>query len=294
MKKNYTFFQKGFLKIFFAAALLATTANVQAQFIYGLSNGSIVRFKVSAPSVILNSNPITGIAAGQSVVGIDYRPATGQLYGIGYNSSSSQAQLYVINPTSGVAVSVSATPVTLSLGTGQIGFDFNPTVDRIRIVGSNNANYRLNPVTGAIAATDLNIAYAAADPNFGTDAAVGTVAYTNSYIGATSTTLFDIDDSLGILTSQNPPNNGTLNTIGSLGLSINLADLSTDMDIYFNPDTYTNVAYFVANTSGSSIDKLYTINLTTGLASLVGNTGIALQDIACYIPRPESNSIKGQ
>ena len=43
-------------------------------------------------------------------------------------------------------------------------------------------------------------------------------AYTNSTPGATATQLFGIDSDLDILVLQNPPNSGTLSTIGSLGV----------------------------------------------------------------------------
>ena len=67
----------------------------------------------------------------------------------------------------GAATAVNATPIALALGTGKIGFDFNPTVDRIRVTSSNRANFRLNPVDGSIAATDTQLAYATTDANAG-------------------------------------------------------------------------------------------------------------------------------
>ena len=102
----------------------------------------------------------------------------------------------------------------LTLGSNSaISFDFNPTVDRIRVVGANKKNYRLHPVTGAIAATDMDLAYAVGDVNAAASAAIGACAYTNSYIGSTVTTLYNYDMSLNILTTQIPPNKGTLNTV---------------------------------------------------------------------------------
>ncbi|MBK6398118.1 MAG: DUF4394 domain-containing protein [Bacteroidetes bacterium] len=59
-----------------------------------------------------------------------------------------------------------------------------------------------------IAAIDQSLAYAASDINNGTDPNAGTAAYLNSYIGTGTTLLYTIDDSLGILATQNPPNAG--------------------------------------------------------------------------------------
>lgn len=237
---------------------------------------------------------ITGLATGQTVAGADYRPNTGQLYIMGYAAASNTAQLYVLNPSTGVATAVGST-ATLMLGTGSIGFDFNPTVDRIRVVGANGKNYRLHPLTGAIAAIDADLNFAPGDINSGQIPAIGAVAYTNSYIGSEATTLYNYDQVRNILTSQVPPNNGTLNTIGSSGIMLNMVNSSADMDIYFNPSTGTNTAYLAANVLASTNDNLYTINTTTGMATLVGTigTGIAVKNIAVVTDRSMPATVTG-
>ncbi|RYY09071.1 MAG: DUF4394 domain-containing protein, partial [Cytophagaceae bacterium] len=110
-----------------------------------------------------NFSPISGITAGQILVGIDFRPNTGKLYGLGYDTLTTNTQLYILTPVvTGTSIMTSAaavntTPVPLPLGTGsvgasskRIGFDFNPAADRIRVVSSNGADYRLNPTTGGV------------------------------------------------------------------------------------------------------------------------------------------------
>ncbi|RYY08635.1 MAG: DUF4394 domain-containing protein, partial [Cytophagaceae bacterium] len=138
---------------------------------------------------------ITGVTAGQVLVGIDYRPNNGLLYGLGYNAATGATQLYTIVPgasnTPSVATAVNATPIVLNLGNTtsgrssmRIGFDFNPAADRIRVVSTNGSNYRLNPNTGGLAATDGNLAYAGA---VGTPVAnpVGATSTPNPTIPAT-------------------------------------------------------------------------------------------------------------
>lgn len=50
-------------------------------------------------------------------------------------------------------------------------------------------------------------------------AAITIQLYTNQSAGTVATTtLYDLDLATGVLTTQNPPNNGTLNTIGALGV----------------------------------------------------------------------------
>jgi hypothetical protein len=266
---------------------LMFSMSATAQSIAGITSGNEL-FTISnpaAPGTISTPVAITGIAAGQTIAGTDFRPATGELYALGYDASNGNAQLYTINISTAVATSVGAALV-LDLGTGSIGFDFNPTVDRIRVTGANRKNYRLHPVTGAIAATDADLAYAATDVNSASLPSVGASAYTNSYIGAEATTLYNYDESLNVLTTQIPPNNGTQNTVGASGIMINAADRSTDMDIFYDTASQSNMAYFAANTTGSN-DQLYTINLSTGAATLLGTigSGIAVKDIAVTIDR---------
>lgn len=292
---NFTFFRPGifisscgnYLKAFaLLLAFFVFSLPATAQTIYALSGNNLISFNATLPSVITNTVSITGIAGGQSISGLDSRPATGQLYALGYVSANGNSQLYTINPATGAASAVNSTPVMLAPNMGKISFDFNPTVDRIRVTGSNNKNYRLHPITGAIAATDGELVFVPGDANAGTDPSVGTGAYTNSYIASTATTLYNYDDSLNVLTSQNPPNAGSLNTVGSSGITINLSDPSSDLDIYYNALTQSNVAYFVANAGNSSNDNLYTINLTTGVATLAGLIGVLgqpIQDIAVAI-----------
>lgn len=277
--------------------LLAATSPLAAQQIYALSNGNLVSFNAATPVLTSAAQPITGITPGQVISGLDCRPATGELYALGYNSINGQTRLYTINTGTAIATPIGAAAVTLATGMSKLSFDFNPTVDRIRVTSANGNNYRLHPVTGAIAATDGNLAYLAGDINAGATPSISAGAYTNSYIAATSTTLYNFDDNLNILTRQDPPNNGSLNTIGASGLLINTGS-RTDLDIYYNPVTNANTAFFTANPSLSPTDNLYTINLATGAASLVGAIGLPgitpIDDIAIAIDRTVPAVIAGR
>jgi len=262
----------------------------EAQKIVGITQDDKIftMANASAPGTTTTPVSITGMTAGQTVAGVDYRPATGELYALGYNSTTTEAQLYTINAATGAATVINSTPIMLTLGSNSaISFDFNPTVDRIRVVGANKKNYRLHPVTGAIAATDVDLAYAVGDVNAAASAAIGASAYTNSYIGSTVTTLYNYDMNLNILTTQNPPNNGTLNTVGISGILVNNVTKSIDMDIYMDPVTVTNMAYLAANTGASINDNLYTINLATGMVTSVGmiGSGLDVKNIAVVIDR---------
>ncbi|HEX7878386.1 MAG TPA: DUF4394 domain-containing protein [Candidatus Eisenbacteria bacterium] len=264
---------------FLAVAPPATRA---AEEIFAVTtSNTLVNFNSSSPW-FFSSRPITGMMSGENALGIDFRPALplGRLYVLG-----STGRLYrVDDPFSGVAALVTTTPFALS--GSSVGFDFNPTVDRIRVITDADQNIRLNPDTGNLAATDPPLAYAAADANFGANPSATGGGYTNSVPAAASTLLYDIDSSLDILVTQNPANNGTLNTVGSLGLDANGVN-------GFDISGYTGIAYAALNTGGPQ-SNLYTVNLATGLASDLGLVGCQepLRGLAVYreLPTPVESS----
>ncbi|MEO5616566.1 MAG: DUF4394 domain-containing protein, partial [Candidatus Eisenbacteria bacterium] len=252
--------RRSFSAVFAVLTLLLVTAPAAraAEEIWGVTvNNNLINFISSNPWAF-SSRPITGLNAGDQVLGIDFRPALplGRLYALGISG-----QLYRIdNPSSGVAVAVGPGGIVLS-GTG-FGLDFNPTVDRIRVISDADQNLRLHPDTGLLAVTDAAIAYAGTDANAGQNAMAGGAAYTNSVAGATSTMLFDIESNLDLLVTQAPPNNGTLNTVGPLGVNVSSVN-------GFDISGVSGVA-FAAFDIGGAQSSLYVINLSTGAASLQG------------------------
>ncbi len=243
---------------------------VPGELIYGLTSTNVlISFNSSTPGSILSSVAITGLQGGETVLGIDFRPVTRQLYALG-----STSRIYTVNLTTGAATAVGTQFTNLLSGTA-FGFDFNPTVDRIRITSDANQNVRINPNDATIAGTDTNLAYAAGDPNLGQDPNVVGSAYTNNFSGATTTTLYDIDSNLDILVTQNPPNNGTLNTVGPLGF--NTSDL-----VGFDISRVSGIAFASLTAPAASTTQLFTVNLTTGAGTLVGTIGggVAVRGIA--------------
>lgn len=233
-------------------------------------NGVLSRYESTAkrPFLLTKVVRISGVARGERLIGLDTRPANGTVY-----SLSSAGQLYTLNTDSGRATPV-GTPIPL---TGKaIGFDFNPTVDRIRVVTDTGQNLRLVPDTGALAGTDTNLAYAAGDVAAGTMPTVTASGYTNSVPGATATALYGIDPRRGTLVLQGTapgttpavsPNTGQLFTVGKLGLRINTLN---GFDVQgaapagpFNPRDYRAVA---AVQLWLGLSALVDIDLATGKA----------------------------
>jgi len=230
------------------------------------SNGRLVLFSSADPSEV-DVVQVRGLAKGERILGLDTRPATGQLYALG-----STSRLYTLDPVTGVASAVGAMPFSPALSGSNFGFDFNPTVDRIRIVSDSGQNLRAHPDTGVIAFVDTPLAYAMADPGFGATPAVAAAAYTNNDTDpATGTTLYDIDAARAVLTTQNPPNDGTLNTVGSLGVSLAAVG---GFDIAGSDGTaYVGLVRTTPAKGNNQRTTLYTIDLATGDATKVGKIG---------------------
>ncbi len=254
------------LAVALLTGLLATHAD--AEMIVGLtSQNSLVNFDSATPGTVGPQVAITGTSG--NIVAIDRRPNGGALYGLDANNN-----LYTINAVSGVATFASrpATGPTSQL----IGFDFNPVPDRLRITDSNGSNLRINVDTGATI-VDTPLAYAASDANAGVRPSVVASAYTNSFAPSPrttpGTTLYGIDSNLGILVLQNPPNAGTLNTVGRLGITVNGS-------VGFDISGLSGTAY-LSSTAGQSTD-LYRVNLSNGAATRIGSvgSGVLLRSIA--------------
>jgi len=240
---------------------------LQGQLAYAVTtNNNLISFDTQNPSVIRTLVAITGLPAAQTLVGTDFRPNTGQLFGLGYSpTAGNNARLYTINLTTGAATAVGTTDIPLDLGTdlSAIGFDFNPTVDRIRVVGASDKNYRLNPNNGAVAFTDGDLAYAAGDPNAGQNPTVGSGAYTNSFVGSTATGLYVLDHVRGTISLQNPPNAGGLTNSRSLtgvnGVNVGGAiGAANDLDVYFNGTSDT--PYLAAVPNGQVNSRFYSLS----------------------------------
>jgi Domain of unknown function (DUF4394) len=220
---------------------------------------------------------ITGVDG--NLIGIDFRPADGQLYGL-----TDGNQVYQIDSLTGAATFVSELNVPFQGGKSS-GIDFNPTPDRLRVVGSNDQNFRLNVDTGEVADFDANtpgiqpdgaLSYAPDDVNAGKDPNIVGAAYTQSFAPSPDPTrkptLYGIDSNLDILVRQgganfpdNPPspNTGQLFTVGKLG--IDFSD-DTGFDILSSPNG-RDVAIAVSD------NKLYRINLETGAARKISTIG---------------------
>ncbi|HEY1128556.1 MAG TPA: DUF4394 domain-containing protein [Roseateles sp.] len=239
------------------------------------ATNQLILFNAGQPQKTLSSRPLTGLAAGDTLLGIDYRVAKGQLYGLG-----ASGQLYRIDTRTGAASAIGAPSALPRDGATEWGFDFNPTVDRIRVVNDAGYNLRLHPDTGAIvdadpeqpgAQLDGRLAYDKNDVNAGKPPAIVAAGYTYNKDNDKLTTNYALDGRLGVLVHQGSkegmlpvtsPNTGRLYTVGSLGIgsfqhaTLDISDVS-------------NAAYAAITVDGKS--GWYRIDLPTGQATRIGS-----------------------
>ncbi len=267
-------------KRLFVAGLLGLLVGAEASAlaVYGVTAAnSLVRFDSAAPGTINSTVAVSGLNIGQTLRGIDFRPADGLLYGV-----SSDSRLYRINTSTGAATAFGS-PASFTLSGTSFGFDFNPVVDRIRVTSDADQNLRLNPNSGNLVATDGVLAYAVGDVHAGANPNLVGSAYTNSFQGTSTTTLFGIDSVLDLLVTQIPPNSGTLNTVGLGALGFDTSD-QVGFDIFF----FGNQA-FASLTAVGGNSSLFSVNLGTGVATSIGaiGSGLVISDIAiAQVPEP--------
>jgi uncharacterized protein (TIGR00730 family) len=268
-----------------AAILGAAAGTAQAQDLtaVGLTadGRSLVEFSTDKPQQASAPRAIGGLGAGETVVGIDRRPRNGELFAV-----TSASRLLVINEQTGAGVERAVLSVPLS-GTA-FGVDFNPTVDRLRIISDADQNLRVVPDTG-VTTPDGTLAYAPDSPFAGSNPAATAAAYTNNdndnlagAAGPTGTQLFDLETAQDQLVLQAPPNNGVLAAIGALTKDPGAA---AGFDIFSDEvagRAVADQAFAVFGNEGQpkAPTKLYEVDLGTGQATPVGPFDVAIADLA--------------
>lgn len=220
------------------------------------SDQRLICFDEKRPADASAIGQIFGLVIDTSLVGIDFRPANGVLYGLG-----NAGGVYTLSLDTAQATLRSRLNVALS--GSFFGVDFNPTVDRLRIVSDVGQNLRANVENGATSSDDpLNYTGPATS-------GVTAVAYTNNDSDPnTATTLFDIDSTLDQVAIQAPPNNGTLNLTGKLNFDTT-ADVGFDIYSVLRDGSTDNVRG-LASLVRAGRSAVYNINLFTGKATFSG------------------------
>ena len=237
-----------------STALILSTAGLAtaayADSAIGLIGGKTLVMFDTETRAVSNMMEVSGV---EGLAGIDFRPADNLLYGV-----TLSGEVVTIDPTNGATTMKATLSEMLPSYEGAI-VDFNPAADRLRLMGADGTNHRVNVDDGMVT-VDGSLAYEDADMHAGETPAIVAAAYTNSIGKPEATKMFDIDATIVALIQQTAPNDGTLAAIGKLGIegaSTYAFDIKATEDL-------TNTAYLVAD------NTLYTVNLESGAAESWG------------------------
>ncbi|MBL8768111.1 MAG: DUF4394 domain-containing protein [Planctomycetes bacterium] len=258
----------------FACALVATGVSTfcpssSAEILWLVADGNfLVKVDSLTPGTLLQVKSITGLPPGVDVVGVDFRPGTGSMYGVAIDPALGGAATYVrIDPRTGAASLSGAgafNPATTGAG---FGIDFNPVADLLRVVDDTDLNQRVDPATGALFVNDTALDLATVDEQ------VVAVAYDRSVGNALATTLYGIDRvgsqlvTIGGIDGSPSPNDGVLTAIGVLGVTV--GDEAAGFDI----SSQDGDAFVSLVDSSTGVTNLYSLDLGTGTATSIGSVG---------------------
>jgi Domain of unknown function (DUF4394) len=275
-----------------SSAAVSSAAGSGAQYvllprtnIYSITNDNTLFVLTPGSTGFNRLNTIRNVDG--TVIGIDFRVSDGQLYAL-----SDTNKLYTINLSNASATLVNNLTTPFAGGILSL-LDFNPVLNAIRLIGSNDQNYAIVSNGGDLNLTvaQTKVAYAAGDVNAGIDPNIAGGSYTNNFVGATTTIFYAIDyDTDNIVTIANKANGssatggGQLQTIGKFfdvrnlngGTPVNFSP-TADMDIYTDQRTGIDTAIVLSS------NTLYTLildqirrDLPLGSTQKLGAFGVRL------------------
>ena len=303
--------KKMLLSVAVAAGILLS-ARTQAQTIVGITNANSVftMASVGSPSVISGPYSVSGVASGQTLIALDSRPGTGELYALGYDSVATKAQLYKITSsgTTYTATAVGSATSAINLGgTNNGSMDFISTADnQLRIVGRNGNNYVMDANTGTVTTTGSSaLSFAVGDIYAGALTAPAATAYTNNFFGADATQEVAYDAMSNVLVKMDAGTfangfNNTSNIMHSIGIGTGVTFLpgsSAGMDTWFDTLSHSNTLYLSGSTllGGTHLYK-YDLSSTSGLVTDLGAIGggsLNIRDIAFTTSGASTSSVSG-
>ncbi len=255
------------LRAVFAEPPASAPAQARGELLATTASNKLISFNRGAPGKLCTTAAITGLAAGENVLGADVRPADKALYALG-----STGKLYTVALDSAAATLKS----TLSPADGdsfsaleatQYAVGFNPVPDRLRVISASGTNLRINVDDGKVT-TDVSLSAGS----------VSAAGYTNSFAGTKSTTLFAIDASANTLVriggapaggaacpNDSNPNCGVVASLGALGVDISAIN-------GFDIDASNGVALGAFQVGDATTSTLLAVNLSTGAAALPAGT----------------------
>jgi hypothetical protein len=254
------------------ALLPVFCASALAVDFYGLSTSGdrLVSFNMSG--TLTGNVPISGLAAGDSLVDIDvFFSGDRRLYGLGTSGT-----LYTLDPNTGsAAINVAGAAVG-----SPVAIDFNPVPDRLRVL-SGPSNFRITPGTGVVSSDGL-FTFAVGDANAGATPTLRAAAYINNVDNPGATSLYTIDTGLdALILHSGGPGFSTLNTVAGLSLGGNPFDVGRNVGFDVFSTAVGDNQVFMSNGN-----DLYRLNLANGVLAPMATVGggVDLRTIAVQVP----------
>jgi trimeric autotransporter adhesin len=231
--------------------------------VFGLtSDNHLVSFKPLTPGTFDTDVAVTGLAGGEAIVGLDFRPSNGLLYAI-----TDAGHVYTVDPATGAAsgsVTLSANPLDptdafTALSGTSFGVDFSAADNVLRVQSNTGQNVRVNVDDGTVITDGA--------PNPGTPLVVG-IAFNHNFAGGPAPTQYEIDAVTGALVRQTSLT-GALTTVGSLNIAGGFT-AGGDFDIAGGEN---GLAIAALQPTGATQSTLYRVNLSNGLATSLGLLG---------------------
>jgi hypothetical protein len=233
--------------------------------VFGLTSANhLVSFKPLTPGTFDTDVAISGLQAGEAIVGLDIRPSNGALYAL-----TDAGHVYLVDTTTGaVSGSVTLTANTLDLtapftalsGT-HFGVDFSPADNVLRVQSDTGQNLRVDVEAGTVI-TDGNL-------NPATPQVVGT-AFNNNFVGATTTTLYAIDLAAGGQLVRQTSLTGLLQDVGS---PFNVAGGFVAGGGFDIAGGENGLSFVALQKTADTQSTLYRINLSSGALAELGLLG---------------------
>jgi hypothetical protein len=243
-----------------AAAVLCVPATASAadQLVGLTADNQLLLFRSDSPSNLQGSVTVTGLATGETLLGIGYQEALGRIYALG-----STNRLYVVNPLTGAALPVSTTPFSPPLNGDAFAFAVDNSTNLARSYSSSGQNLTVSIVTGQSAGSGAAYSYDPSDPGTGTTPVLSAIAYSVPPAGSAGAAgLYAIDAARSALVTA-PTQAALVRTIGDLGVKA-----SGPAGLVL---TKTGTALAALRTSTDGNPQLYNVDLSTGKATPVSS-----------------------
>jgi hypothetical protein len=234
------------------------SASAAEQLVGLTADNQLLLFRSDSPSNLQGAVTVSGLATGETLLGIGYQEALGRIYALG-----STNRLYVVNPITGAALPVSTLPFSPPLNGDAFAFAVDNTTNLARSYSSSGQNLTVSIVTGQGAGTGASYAYDPSDPGTGTTPVLSALAYSVPPAGSQGAAgLYAIDSARSALVTA-PTSQALIRTIGDLGVqTAGPAALVL---------TRAGTAMAALRTSADGNPQLYNVDISTGKATPISS-----------------------